>query len=139
MARSRSQVIVNTHEIIPGEFTRTPDYAFPAQPLRLQIEAAAGPENVRYLEATELAKAVTGDPITANMLLVGFAYQLGLLPLSAEAIRRAIAINGAAVDANIAAFEAGRQLHGVSKGKPLIESVSPSEARREVGPRCADR
>ena len=133
MARSRSQVIVNTHEIIPGEFTRTPDYAFPAQPLRLQIEAAAGPENVRYLEATELAKAVTGDPITANMLLVGFAYQLGLLPLSAEAIRRAIAINGAAVDANIAAFEAGRQLHGVSKGKPLIESVSPSEALQKSG------
>ena len=133
MARSRSQVIVNTHEIIPGEFTRTPDYAFPAQPLRLQIEAAAGPENVRYLEATELAKAMTGDPITANMLLVGFAYQLGLLPLSAEAIRRAIAINGAAVDANIAAFEAGRQLYGVSKGKPLIESVSPSEALQKSG------
>ena len=133
MARSRSQVIVNTHEIIPGEFTRTPDYAFPAQPLRLQIEAAAGPENVRYLEATELAKAMTGDPITANMLLVGFAYQLGLLPLSAEAIRRAIAINGAAVDANIAAFEAGRQLHGVSKGKPLIKSVSPSEALQKSG------
>ena len=133
MARQRTQVIVNTHEIIPGEFTRTPDYAFPTQPLRLQIEAAAGPENVRYLEATERAKAVTGDPISTNMLLVGFAYQLGLLPLSREAIRRAIALNGAAVDANIAAFEAGRQLHGASNGTLPVESVAPSEANRKSG------
>jgi indolepyruvate ferredoxin oxidoreductase len=128
MARRRTQVIVNTHEIVPGEFTRMPDYAFPTAALRLQIEAAAGPENVRYLEATERATSLTGDPITTNMLLVGLAYQRGLLPLSREAIRRAIALNGAAVEANIAAFEAGRQLHGDARDKPRPSPGDPVEA-----------
>ncbi len=132
IARQRSRVIVNTHEILPGEFTRTPDYQFPGQALRLQIEAAAGPENVRYLPATELATALTGNPITTNMLLVGLAYQLGLLPVSREAISRAIAINGEAVEANIAAFEAGRRLHAESRAVPWI-SADPSQTNLKPG------
>ena len=126
IARNHSQVIVNTNEIIPGDFTRTPDLQFPSQSLRVQIEAAAGAEAVRYLDATATAKEVTGDPITTNMLLVGFAYQQGLVPLSREAIRKAVEINGAAVAANLAAFEAGRRIFADLQKKP--------EARKDTAP-----
>ena len=142
MARHRSQVIVNTHEIIPGDFTRTPDYEFPSQALRLQIEAAAGAEpSAIWMPRT--AKVVAGDPSTTNMLLVGFAFQQGLFPLSRDAIRRAVEINGAAVEANLAAFEAGRQIFCRHAGKPPRPSpgraAAGARARSRRRPRCADR
>jgi indolepyruvate ferredoxin oxidoreductase len=133
MAHGRSQVVVNTHEIIPGEFTRTPDYRFPGQALRLAIEAAAGPEMVRYLDATGLATALTGDPMSTNMLIVGLAYQLGLVPLSRGAIRRAIDLNGAAVEANLAAFEAGRQLAARPDEATRLDHGSQTKADPTLG------
>jgi len=128
MSRGRSRVIVNTNEIIPGEFTRAPDLEFPGQSLRLQIEAAAGAGAVQYLDATALAKDATGDPITTNMMLVGFAFQQGLLPLSGDAIRRAVRINGAAVEANLAAFEAGRRAFADTRRKPGAEKPKQDPA-----------
>jgi len=50
-----------------------------------------------------------GDSIAANMFMVGFAYQKGLLPLTAEAIGRAIELNGVAVEFNQQAFLWGRR------------------------------
>ena len=41
--------------------------------------------------------------------MLGYAYQLGALPLSAEAIEKAIEMNGEAVAMNVAAFRYGRR------------------------------
>ena len=56
-----------------------------------------------------LATALFGQSVGANMFLVGYAYQLGALPLSAAAIERAIELNGEAVVMNKAAFHWGRR------------------------------
>ena len=50
-----------------------------------------------------------GNSIGANIFLLGYAYQLGAVPLSAAAIRDAIALNGEAVEMNLAAFDWGRR------------------------------
>src|SRR5882672_12481973 len=42
------------------------------------------------------------------MMMMGFAYQKGLLPLSAKAIEQAIEVNGVAIKLNIQAFQLGR-------------------------------
>ncbi|WP_436771191.1 indolepyruvate ferredoxin oxidoreductase family protein [Yinghuangia sp. YIM S09857] len=65
------------------------------------------PRNL-YLDALSLSEALFGDHMPANMLLLGAAYQHGCLPLSAEALEAAVRLNGAAVDANLAAFRWGR-------------------------------
>ena len=49
-----------------------------------------------------------GDSIATNAFMLGFAFQKGAIPLSLEAILRAIEINGAAVEMNKQAFSWGR-------------------------------
>jgi len=105
----QSRAIVNSHETITGDFTRNPDLGFPSRALQRSIAAAAGEDKVEFLNATDLATGLLGDAIASNLFMLGFAYQRGLVPLSAEAIERAIALNGVAVDFNQDAFRWGRR------------------------------
>jgi indolepyruvate ferredoxin oxidoreductase len=104
-----SRAIVNTHQTITGEFTRHPDLAFPANTLRLSIEAAAGAEACDFLKATRLATGLMGDSIATNLFMLGYAYQKGLIPIGHEALERAIELNGTAVPMNLGAFRWGRR------------------------------
>ena len=54
-------------------------------------------------------RPLIGDAIGANLLLLGIAYQKGLVPISADAIEEAIVLNGVAVQANREAFNWGRR------------------------------
>lgn len=62
----------------------------------------------RTLAATRLAKAAFGDTIAANMIMLGFSFQQGALPIPSSAIERAIELNGQAVEMNKKAFRLGR-------------------------------
>lgn len=65
-------------------------------------------DQLASVDATSIAIAVAGDAVFANALLLGAAYQLGLLPLALESLRRAIELNGAGVEANLTMFTLGR-------------------------------
>jgi indolepyruvate ferredoxin oxidoreductase len=104
-----SRAIINSHETITGDFTRNPDLAFPSHAMQQSIAQAAGADNVEFLNATDLASGLLGDAIASNLFMLGFAYQRGLVPLSADAIERAIALNGVAVEFNRDAFRWGRR------------------------------
>ena len=79
-----------------------------ADALLATLRAACGEAQVRTFAASRLAQALAGDAIAANLLLLGAAFQRGLLPLSLAAIERAIVLNGVAVAANRRAFAWGR-------------------------------
>ncbi|MDA1023329.1 MAG: indolepyruvate ferredoxin oxidoreductase family protein [Proteobacteria bacterium] len=104
-----STAVVNAHRVMNAEFTRDADLEFPEDGFRDALAAATGEDALSFVNATELALKLLGDSIAANMLMVGFAYQKGLLPLSAEAIERALELNGVAVDFNRQAFNWGRR------------------------------
>ncbi|MFD1194331.1 indolepyruvate ferredoxin oxidoreductase family protein [Seohaeicola saemankumensis] len=103
----RTGAVVNSHEIITGDFTRNTEFALPSDRLALALEARLQ-DRVMLFDASELARVTLGDSIFSNMMLFGAAWQRGLIPLSHEAIMHAIKLNGAAVDKNQRAFELGR-------------------------------
>jgi indolepyruvate ferredoxin oxidoreductase len=103
----RTAAIINSHEQPPGNFTREPDWQFPHSEIRGLLQEATG-GNVRMVDATHLATRLLGDAIGANLFLLGFAWQNGLVPLTEAALLRAIELNGVAVEANKTAFLWGR-------------------------------
>ncbi len=107
MTTGRTGAVVNDHEIVTGAFTRNRDFRIPNGQLRLALEARLR-DRVAFLDATHLAEALLGDSIYANMIVTGAAWQKGLVPLSEDAIRRAIEMNGAGVAGNLCAFDLGR-------------------------------
>ncbi|MCR9126128.1 MAG: indolepyruvate ferredoxin oxidoreductase family protein [Rhodobacteraceae bacterium] len=103
----RTGAVVNSHEIITGDFTRNTEFALPSDRLTVALQARMR-DRLDLFDASELAKVSLGDSIFSNMMIFGAAWQRGLIPLSLSAIREAIALNGAAVERNLRAFEIGR-------------------------------
>ncbi|MEM8843165.1 MAG: indolepyruvate ferredoxin oxidoreductase family protein, partial [Pseudomonadota bacterium] len=108
MQRGRTRAICNTQEIITGEFTRNTDFTLPVQGLELAVARRVGDDAFSMIDATKLAEELLGDAIFSNVMMLGAAWQAGMVPLSAEALRKAIELNGAAVQGNLRAFEIGR-------------------------------
>ena len=104
-----TKMVVNTDAFLPGEFTRNADFSLPTERLKRTIVADAGRDNAHFIDASRIANALFGQSIGANMFMVGYAYQLGAIPLSAAAIEKAIELNGEAVAMNKAAFHWGRR------------------------------
>ena len=105
----QTTAVVNSHRTITGDFTRDPDQVFPEDELCRAVGNAVGQGGVEFLDATALATGLLGDSLATNLFMLGFAFQRGLVPVSAEAILRAIEINGAAVEFNRQAFRWGRR------------------------------
>ncbi len=103
-----SQVIANSYLQPLAEFTRAPDIDYHREALLAKLKHAAGDSNVDIFDAHSAAKSVLGEAIGTNALLLGYAWQRGIVPVSLEALLRAIELNGVAVEANKKAFAAGR-------------------------------
>jgi indolepyruvate ferredoxin oxidoreductase len=111
LARARAGVtraVVNDAPTLTGNLLREPE-RFPAEALRESVEHAFAPGSAEFFDAHRLAVALTGESITGNVLLLGYAWQRGLLPVSEDAILRAIELNGTAVAQNKSAFRWGRR------------------------------
>jgi len=106
-ATGRTGAVVNSHEIITGDFTRDTEFTLPSERLAMSLEARMR-GRVDMFDASDLARATMGDSIFSNMMIFGAAWQRGLVPISLDAIRQAIDLNGAAVERNTRAFEIGR-------------------------------
>ena len=72
------------------------------------IEAAVGADHVAAFDANSTSEALFGDAVFANVMMLGFAWQRGLAPVSLEPLMRAIELNNVAVDTNKLAFACGR-------------------------------
>jgi indolepyruvate ferredoxin oxidoreductase len=110
MRPGRTTVVVNLHEQPTGTFAQQRDWEFPAEQVRsLILEAVGGEAGVDFIDATKLATALMGDSIAANLFMMGYAWQKGLIPLSEASLLRAIELNGVAVGSNKRSFLWGRR------------------------------
>src|ERR671911_872359 len=105
----RTVAVVSTSAVPTGRMVVDVDERFPELADQLdKIDAATRSEHNLYLDAQQLSERLFGDHMMTNTLALGAAYQRGLLPVSGEALERAIELNGAAVEKNLAALRWGR-------------------------------
>ncbi|WP_293572813.1 indolepyruvate ferredoxin oxidoreductase family protein [Phaeobacter sp.] len=107
MKTGKTGAVVNSHEIITGDFTRNTEFQIPSDRLQVALEARLR-DRLDLFDASDLARVSMGDSIFSNMMVFGAAWQRGLLPISLKAIQQAITLNGAAVERNLRAFDIGR-------------------------------
>jgi indolepyruvate ferredoxin oxidoreductase len=125
----RSHVVLNSYEAMPGTFTTKPDMRFPANGIVDAVKTALGGENPEIVDATDLALKLLGDSIGANLFMLGYAWQKGWVPLSLEALMRAVELNGAAIEMNKAAFNWGRMAaHDIASVKAAADGDAVTSA-----------
>lgn len=108
-ASDRTVAVVSSSKVPTGGMVSNVGQSYPAhEELARRIDAVTCRENNIYLDAQSLAERLMGDHMANNFLMVGLAYQLGVLPISAEAIEAAIRLNGTGVKMNLDAFHWGR-------------------------------
>ncbi|MCV7200413.1 2-oxoacid ferredoxin oxidoreductase [Mycolicibacterium peregrinum] len=145
LSRQRTVAVVSSAQIPTGQMVidtslKLPDFA--------DMHAAIMQETSRCvsLNAGELAREALGDEQFSNVVMLGVAFQTGRLPLSSEAIERAIEINGVDVHRNHQAFRLGRRqvAHGAdSDPSPQTSSggehsTSEVDLQRLIDRRVAD-
>ena len=123
----RTRAVVNSHLAPTAAFTLDPDSKLQADELRRAITRACGDNLTEFVDATRLATTLMGDAIATNLFVMGTAWQRGLLPVSLDAIQRAIELNGVAVEMNRRTFALGR-----------LAAVDPLALERAARPPAAE-
>ena len=124
-----TRAVVNAYVSPPAALVTAPDLDLQHARMRRALREAVGVGRLDILDATRMAAALLGDGIAGNLLLLGFAYQKGLIPLSGDALRRAIGLNGAAVHSNQRAFAWGRV--AAADMKRVEDALGPAAAPSE--------
>ena len=132
MRKDESGVVVNTAEVYPGDFARNADFSLPTERLKKAIRAHAG-ESARFVDASGIATALLGNSIAGNMFMLGYAWQLGMAPLSEASILKAIELNGEAVAMNQAAFIWGRRAaHDPQAVEAIVAPLRKPKGDRQI-------
>ena len=108
LSLGRTRAVLNSDTSPTADFVRNPDWNLPELELRSAVEQACGVHAVSWVPAHQLAVKYLGDSVFANAIMLGHAWQRGLVPLSLPSLERAILLNGQAVQANLKAFRIGR-------------------------------
>ena len=103
-----TKAVINGHVQPVAAFVTNGDMDLGAEAMMKSIRDAAGEEATTFIDGTGLATAILGDSIATNLFMLGYAWQKGLVPLSLEALMRAIELNGVAVESSKRTFDWGR-------------------------------
>ena len=106
----RTAAVISTSKVPTGQMVTQVGSGFPeVAGLTRAIERATRSGASLQLDSVRLSEGLFGDHMPAGLLLLGAAYQAGLVPLRAESIERAIELNGVSVESNRLAFRWGRR------------------------------
>ncbi|MCH8303103.1 MAG: 2-oxoacid:acceptor oxidoreductase family protein, partial [Proteobacteria bacterium] len=108
MRKGHTRVVLNTTEMSTADFVKFRDANLKASDRVEAIQNVVGKQNLSTIAANQLTESLLGNTIYSNVLMVGYAWQKGLLPISLGAMLRAIELNGVEVEQNKKAFGWGR-------------------------------
>ncbi|MGY4480278.1 indolepyruvate ferredoxin oxidoreductase family protein [Bradyrhizobium sp. USDA 3364] len=128
-------VIVDDEVVATQTFHENGDIDLTAERLVRHLERRAERQPLR-VPANDFARRAFGDPISANMIMLGYALQMGALPLSPEAMERAIRLNGADVAGTLRAFHLGRL--SFADPEMVRNLLAPDEAAMTMAPKPVD-
>jgi indolepyruvate ferredoxin oxidoreductase len=94
-----------------------------------QISAATRRGRNISVDANRLAEGLFGSHLAVNLFMVGVAYQGGLIPLSLQAIEKAIRLNEVDVEKNLQVFEWGRKYYHDAKS---VEAILGDRSKTET-------
>ncbi|WP_299602282.1 indolepyruvate ferredoxin oxidoreductase family protein [uncultured Tateyamaria sp.] len=103
-----TRMVLNRAEMPTGDLVLHRDASLRVDDREAAIAGVIGVNNLTTCDANALAERMLGDSVFANVMLLGMAWQKGLVPVSEMALKQAIHLNGVAVDKNARAFEIGR-------------------------------
>ncbi|VBB13960.1 indolepyruvate ferredoxin oxidoreductase family protein [Burkholderia stabilis] len=107
LRRGRTQVIANTAQTQTGAMLRDPGLRIETDAIQALIKARVGEQSYVAFDAKQLATDLL-DPMQANMLLLGYAWQRGAIPVSLAALRKALDLQGGSASARHQAIAWGR-------------------------------
>ncbi|KUF10913.1 indolepyruvate ferredoxin oxidoreductase family protein [Pseudoponticoccus marisrubri] len=116
-----TRAVVNTAVMPTGDLVQNRDADLNAGQRLQAISDAVDGGALHTLDANALAEALVGDTVFANVLMLGAAWQAGLVPLSEAALMRAIELNGVKPELNKQAFTWGRI---VVQDRAAVEAVA---------------
>ncbi|MBN9462392.1 MAG: indolepyruvate ferredoxin oxidoreductase family protein [Burkholderiales bacterium] len=108
VSHGRTRIVANRHVLPVAAQVTDPDAPLPVPALLEKLAAAAGEGRLSTCDAHAIAERALGDTMATNIVMLGYAWQQGVVPLSRAAIERALELNGVAVEANRLAFRIGR-------------------------------
>lgn len=106
--RPGSKVVLNRAEMPTGDLVLHRDAQLRVDHRQEVIAQAVGADNVTAFDANAAAETLLGDSVFANVMMLGFAWQKGLVPVSSAALGQAILLNAVQVEKNQHAFALGR-------------------------------
>jgi indolepyruvate ferredoxin oxidoreductase len=140
MDADRTAAYANSDVTPTSEFIRNRSKRFESDLLSARVKRQA--TEFEAFDAEALAMGYLHEAIYTNMIMAGFAWQKGRLPISLRALYRAIRLNGTKVEDNMAAFNIGRiaaadparlikqeDPRGETAEKPLDELIEDRAAR----------
>ena len=133
-----TRAVINSYLAPTAAFVMNGDIDFEDAAMHRALQTATGAQGIDFVDASGLATALMGDAIATNLFVLGYAWQKGLVPLSREAIERAIELNAAGVEMNKRAFAWGRlAAHDRRRvelaARPMMhEETRPAETLEEI-------
>jgi indolepyruvate ferredoxin oxidoreductase len=130
--RPGTRAAINTAEMPTGDVVRFRDADLASAARLRALRRVVGADNLDTINANALAETLLGDAVYANIIMLGFAWQRGLVPVSLQALLRAIELNGIAVERNKQAFAFGRIAAADPEFLPKAGNAPAAETLDEV-------
>ncbi len=107
VSKEKTLTVLNSNTIPVADFVTKRDLDFKNNDVLKMLENTTK-DIVSFVPAIKISEELSGDAIGTNMLMLGSAYQNGLIPIKAENIIKAIELNGVGIERNVYNFNLGR-------------------------------